>query len=575
MLDTKLPDLSFPDLAYGSRQEPIDLRWWLYRGGASAKVAEVHSLVERGELGSAVAERIELLKLLHAKLRADFVGGRSEETLRGAVYALRTYYQHADSRQRDPNLANAADLFVSFAASRKVAQRNNLVLPDTVYQTATLVARHLAIALGLPDQKYAGRPLLLKAGIRLPKRSKRALGTEADKQNLEETFKFGRALVDICNSLSLEAVLSPLPIPVRYSSGQVHLEWCGLTPEQNLQSRKKLGEAWQPSKERLARTNDCGLNVRYSVINLRLEAEMMVFVAQTGMNLAQVVELEVGDFRYESYVDGYTVRRYKNRRLGEVEFQIFKEYRPWFERYLTWRKEIFAKTESTLLFPFLAMPGMSWESRGSHYQSLERALRRMSDVTLIKAQKLRNTRVNWLIRKAGDLQVVADMDQHSQSVLIGTYEKPHHQRAAVEATRFWREMDPSMRSAPAPGGCVTNNPELIPDSPSDAPVPDCEGASGCLFCVHHRDKDTFDHVWNLASLRFLKSHEVAKQPGGPSGKSLNPALRVVERITAKLAWYNSAGKERLQWVQEAEARVKEGRYHIRWAGFIRLSELST
>lgn len=40
------------------------------------------------------------------------------------------------------------------------------------------------------------------------------------------------------------------------------------------------------------------------VINLRICAEFLIFVAQTGMNKAQAMALTLGDYRYESFMDG-------------------------------------------------------------------------------------------------------------------------------------------------------------------------------------------------------------------------------------------------------------------------------
>jgi hypothetical protein len=96
---------------------------------------------------------------------------------------------------------------------------------------------------------------------------------------------------------------------------------------------------------------------RHPLFNLRIEAELLIFIAQTGMNLAQANQLTVGKFTYQSYEEGYKVRRiYKNRRQGEVEFTVYSEYRIHFETYLKWRSAILEGLDDERLFP-LTTPG--------------------------------------------------------------------------------------------------------------------------------------------------------------------------------------------------------------------------
>ena len=87
-------------------------------------------------------------------------------------------------------------------------------------------------------------------------------------------------------------------------------------------------------------------------------AELLVFVAQTGMNVAQAHNLRCTQYSYKSMVDGYEVRNYKERRKGEVLFEIFAEYKVIFNAYLEWRKEVFGATTDRL-FPFVRTRGLT------------------------------------------------------------------------------------------------------------------------------------------------------------------------------------------------------------------------
>lgn len=53
----------------------------------------------------------------------------------------------------------------------------------------------------------------------------------------------------------------------------------------------------------------------------------------------------------------------------------------------------------------------------------------------------------------------------------------------------------------------------------------------------------------------------------------HPALLVIERLAAKLRFFEESSEVRRLWVEESKARIREGNYHPAWDGFIRLAEL--
>ena len=111
--------------------------------------------------------------------------------------------------------------------------------------------------------------------------------------------------------------------------------------------------------------------------------------------------------------------------------------------------------------------------------------------------------------------------------------------------------------------------------PQNAPHPDCINAAGCLFCTQHRDIDSEDHVWSLSSLRYLKSLELARYRPPSAGKQSpleHPALLAIDRLTAKLRFFEESSEIRKLWVEEARERLAEGEHHPAWDGFIRLAE---
>ncbi|MBI6155043.1 site-specific integrase, partial [Serratia surfactantfaciens] len=119
-------------------------------------------------------------------------------------------------------------------------------------------------------------------------------------------------------------------------------------------------------------------------------------------------------------------------------------------------------------------------------------------------------------------------------------------------------------------------PESMVAMPKNAPRPDCINAAGCLFCIQHRDIESEDHVWSLDSLRYLKSLELARYRPPVLSQNMaaeHPALLVIERLAAKLRFFEESSEVRRLWVEESKARIREGNYHPAWDGFIRLAEL--
>ena len=566
MLDLIVPDLTFPEVKYGDRGIPWDLRVLLYRGGARSKVTHVASMINEGKLGAPKAERLDLVAKFHERIQGDLAGGGSKATAEGQLYQLRQLYHHADCTQVDLTETNLKAVYLSWVAALLQEQRLKKIKALTAYRAAATAGRLVADVLGVPTAT-----LRRSARIRKPRESRRVLSSRGDKQNLTETMAFGHALLDIAMSLSLVAIRGQLPVSIRFRTGQVIDEWAGL----RIHAANTPSATTHPERERgrETRLTSFSLRTRFPLVNLRVEAELLIFIAQTGMNLAQAAALKMGEFSYQSHHGGYLVRRqYKARRKGEVEFEIFSEYRLAFEDYLSWRNALIPNDPEGFLFPAVEPSGTCRR----HACEFKRIRMKCAQIGIahVCPLVLRRTRINWLLRQSKDPDLTAEMAQHNRETLLRDYEKPSHQVAMVEATRYFQQSDLSI-APPGPGACTKPEalPLPLPSISKDAPQPDCISPAGCLFCMHQRDIDSFDHVWSLSSYRYLKSLEQARYVRVPKSAAERPALLVVERITEKLAAFASSSRTRSEWTCEAQARVDEGEYHTRWAGFIQLAEM--
>lgn len=566
-----LPDLTFPSIAYGSHGTPRSLNALLYRGGASTPTRTVASLIECGHLGSPLLSRVAMIKRLHESIAGEVALRKSSYTIENTIRAIRSFTAWCDDNGHAMTVDSAARDYHAWteALLHRVRVQKD-VKHRTVYGEARYVDHILSKSLDIT------RGLLRLTRLRAPAKAAQMYGTQSDKQNLEKTFVFGHVLLDVCDALSIDAVRGPLPVEIPIRNGGHLTEWSRLRSPQKVKALQGIGHRGNIEdtlKRRADWIADASTRTRFSLINLRIEAELLIFIAQTGMNLAQAHKLKRGRFRYQTEGEDVLVYRvYKRRRGGEAEFRVYKAYRKIFEHYLQWVAAIVPQSEDQRLFPFIYPHQIPPEDSSPRFKAIRIRARRLG-MDWVGPRELRKTRVNWLLRRSRDPALTAEMAQHSKEVLFHSYEQPHHQVAAIEITRFHRLTDPAI-APPGPGWCVEVHrmPRAFEGAPSEAPAPDCVSPAGCLFCDFHRDIDSEDYVWSLASYRHLKLLELRRYAPPAKEAPLHPAASVADRITAKLRHLELGSETRSLWVRESLDRIREGRFHPAWDGFIGCAE---
>ena len=574
MRDVAMPDLTFPMVKYGRTETPWDLRMLLYKGGAKGNPKTVFKQMSAGELGRPLIERLELVKRIHETMMARLVGGGTKNAAFSTLHRLRWFFAWADEFEQGVSLETVEDSYRHWCDFLVNRVRLKDITNVTAYGAGNMVSSIL-------DAVFERRQSLIKTTrLRRQKRGPRAVGVAADKQKLADTFAFGRLCLDIIDSLSLEAVYGPLPVTIRLRDGRTLEKWSGLREPTRVAALRP--EHKNKTNTRLVlqkRANweaDRTLNTRFPLVNLRILAELMVFIAQTGMNLSQAINLRRTQFSYKSTIDGYEVREFKNRRKGEVLFEIYDEYKALFNAYLAWRDAVFGVT-SDRLFPFVRRQG-ALASNPPDFGRLRKEICAPMGIPFVGPQMLRSTRVNWLLRQSHNPELTAEMDQHTTRTLLTVYEKPSLQVAQVEIAQFWQENDPRLatdKPMPCPAlGVCDGVPKPVPGLPPEAPKADCTQLAGCLFCEHHRDIDSEDYVWSMASMRFLNN--VILRGFRPPGKGKADAAAHVELtlevLTAKLRWFNESNATRKAWVEEATKKLAEGDFHMHWHFLIESAE---
>ena len=569
--------LTFPKLALGSHQIPWDLKILLHHGAACIPRKEVIDIIANGGLRDLQDERNFLVNTFHETITAQLNKGRSRALVICSLETLWRFYAWADKNYKTITEENVIEIFKAWAEYQiHRYQVKKDISAMHAYRQVTKIANLIAGALKIPGAR-PGAHLLLQTRVRRPGTKKSVLCTNADKQNLSKTFEFGHALKKICEKLDISTVRGSLPIFIEvYENKSMTVVGCLRDPYMDVESinnstmRKNAEKARRPLKEGESLFDGYKRSV---ILNIRIESELLIFIAQTGMNSTQAANIQRENYRWQSNGNDLDVFRvYKGRRSGDAIFRCYKSYHEHFQKYLKWLDDVGFADHDNRLFPLQGRTIIRAANAKIRFYAITRAFKEIQ-MPFFGPQELRKTRVNWLLRRSHDLDLTSEQMAHDKEVLIRDYERPHHQAAVVEIIRFHKATDPTF-APPGPGICVDNNhnPMPVPNMAKEAPKPDCISPEGCLFCSKHRDVMNADYCWKLASHAKIKSLETNLYKP-PTNQEIHPAYLVIERINQKLHAIASGSEVRATWVKDAQDSVRAGRYHPHWNGHIALLEV--
>ncbi len=537
-------EFQFGGVDYNDRQIPLTLTPLLYRGGAGCDMREFWGRMRRREFGSPSVHRFTLVVLLFRNLSNIVSMGGSLTTLRSRVDRLRSFYAFADSRQLEITRKNVVGIYISWVRELYrvcvAAGEKEITIGD--YGAASGLATLLGEATSL------GRDSFVKPSkLRAPKKTAKALGAKVDRQDIKQARDFAENLIDIMRCLSSEACRSVLPVQIKFRNGIETDHYAAL----NQYAARMPSTADQLS--------DTSTSVRYPLYNLRVEAEMMIFISQTSMNLGEAAKLKMQKFKYKAAGAFTEVCGYKGRKKGEVLFTIYNEYKPYFINYLKFRSCIGLDKDTVFLFGKICQPGHVL-STNPNPRSLIGFLKRIG-LSHVPASTFRRTRQNWLARKMGDPEMAAEMGQHDLKTYARYYSRPHHQTAAVEFSRYFKTLDAS-RASVMDGTCGGNEPRLITTAPERLDVPDCINPASCFFCENYKGIRSYDYIWSILTFAKLKRYEQLcnKCPTAEPND-------LIARINEIQEQFSGQGAACAAWSDKAEKQVALGNHHPRWAGF--------
>lgn len=570
-------DLSFPQITTQSTKIPWDLEIFLYKGASSIDRKVVIEAIRRGDFGTVETKRIPLVFAFHEALTCFIVKGKTRITVINNLLILRDFYAWADTHSEEMTVESVVNSFCLWTEcllervhiKQKMAER-------TAYSMATKMSNLIARALKLEGMK-PGRNVLRLTRITRPEDKKEILGIQNDKDNVKKLFEFGNILTAICSSLDVNTIRGELPIYISAPNNIViqvagsllkpNLDLSTITDENLLRAATRSRRAMLDSEHVFEK------NARFPILKLRVECELLIFIAQTGMNLSQAEQIDKSNYRWQTNGEDFDVFRvYKNRRQGDALFCCFKAYRNHFNTYLSWLEDTGLSDHDNRLFPFF---GRSMGDKGgksaARFQSTRVVFKKIGK-TFYSPKTLRSNRVNWILRYTQDSKLTANMVAHDESTLLRHYEKPDYQSAATEIIQF-HSNNQQAYSSPGPGVCIAERqPVTINNFSTNSPDPDCISSDGCLFCDKHRDIMNMDYCWKLSSYAYLKKLELNTLYSSVD-REKDPNYRVLERIMKKLESISKENKNQLKWVEQANDSVRAGTFHPYWDGHIRLMEI--
>lgn len=553
-------NLVLDKLAYGTLSHPWDLSIILYKGASLENRRHVMKSIEENKYEAIDESRLDFTQKIYEYFNSLITGGKSHDTIKSKLRRLFIFIKWCDKNDKDLKTETCFDLYVEWEnytvneITRTGKKRKNS------YDLCNIVANILASA--LEDNEAFTSYLMAKAnsGIRYTKSEKKS-------HNEVEISEFGRFLKDLINGLTIEAIRGKVPLRLTLFNGkELVLKAHVQNPDLDIDNIKELHDRQDAIEARRALLdNESLLDAynRFTLLHTRIDAEMLMFISQTGMNPSQALALKITEFRWMTQDDSYKVFTvFKGRKNGEATFKFFKAYRKIFENYLLWLKNV-GFDEESYLFPKVHRNGVILEKNQYNPLNMKKICEQVS-VPYFTPSQLRNFKANWLFENTNDLNLVVQSLSHTKDVFIRKYHKVNTKKAVKELNHFSQENTKDIIA----GLCTQEGISLLEDNSVNRIQPDCVNPEGCLFCNSHQDILSYDYYWKLITHRYLKKLEMGLNPA----LSEHPASYIIQRIDEKLEQFILLGNNHAEWVAKAQDEVRSGEYHDYWKPIIECIE---
>ena len=499
-------------------------------------------------------------------LLGEITRGSSLKTIRSLISVMKRFTEFMDEKNITPSI-NQKEMTGAFKRydehlySKAWKAKENK--KSTANEEIKALSRALTSILDLDPNKPLKRHSRVNKSFH--RRNKVSVSPSGEKQNLDDTKKMGWYCTYLALNLTTDNITGwlPLEIDMQTPNGEQKtiLVPKGLKKEP-YKNMSKSSYVYQWEKSRKPNT-DVFTGRRKELVKLRIYAELIIFIHQSGWNLQSAIDLSREELSYSARGNSEFEVKGKKARDGKgagntktVYFNIYRNYKKWLQNYIHFLNEHYP--EDGRLFPIKKLD--STDTSAMHYTALKTILER-DGIPWIPPLELRNTRLNFLDAVAGNEKFTEAFGNHSRETFERNYKRPSQKRALASIWDFWSK-DPMN---PLQGGC---NPTPIPStsSPMKIAKPDCKTPSGCLWCESYKHIKSFDYIWNLVSYRQLKTFEASKL--NVSQDNLSSSELVINRISDYLSYFQKLNKKCAQWVEKALQWMDEGNFHPVWKDWI-------
>ncbi|MDR6679507.1 hypothetical protein [Pseudomonas oryzihabitans] len=547
-------DYEVSNIKYSSLHVPYALGIFLYRGGAKLNRRTSYRLMQEGNLGEPIMERLSIVKALHDYLEGKITGGMPRDTLRTVFNGVRSFFNYIDSKELKVSMEDLADVFISwgrYLSDKHLANKSKVPNPKHIVSSA---GGAIAYVCGITSNS-------LVRSCRLP--NSQGFKSPSKSKFISSVDSYCDDLLSVVSCLSVKAITGKLPVFISVESSD--LLYCSYARAglRNLVVNKEQ----QKDFELYAQNGNGSIA---SHINLRLICELMLFIKHTAANFEQATRLTYSNKKMTYAESGVKYHAYKNRKGGEVSYLITSAYSEVFKNYLDFRGFVVKLYPSDALFPFIRRG--QFDSFKKVQDIRVRQLMSKLGRTYIPPSVLRVHALNKLLQVTSNIDDAITLGQHQAKTFFRSYYQPNHNVAAQDWSRFWAMIEGKRKAALVFGKCEGNKGVVINSVTEGAPKPDCINPAGCLFCMHYRGVKTFDYIWALLSYRQLKLLEYSKSKASVLTDSITPLEGVVARIAEIEKQFCGGGRISVDFHCEAKSRISESHYHPYWSGFIELLE---
>jgi hypothetical protein len=305
------------------------------------------------------------------------------------------------------------------------------------------------------------------------------------------------------------------------------------------------------AKNLAAANEDAQSPIRRSHASMAASCFAALFLAETGVNLAQLLALKWSSTLAASLQDASVVRQkfreIKFRASGkEVTFTVSLGFMPKLKAYLALRGYLVQDADCDDLFIGVGHYAQRRQLKGLRTHFLDQLYNRFDTLGIglprITARQWRAAKQDWAVSKHSPV-VAAKLMGHSLDTALRSYsngtDAAHKTEmgaflASVEKTVLKRGADPAGGIKSAVGLCIEFH-RPAPIAASIKVQPDCRTVEGCLFCDQYRVHADADDIRKLLSCRHCV-RLVSRQAGAieQHESSIGMVLRRVEFLLDEL-----------------------------------------